>query len=249
MNVPFRLIAVNVAIFALLKIVWLLTPSLGISMESIVGWLALPASWSGVAREPWTIVTYMFTHLDFWHLLVNCLWLAWFGCLLGEVAGGLQVFVNYLAGGITGALLYVSFNSGFLPEADACLIGASSATLAVITATLVSEPGRRVKIALIGIYPLRKLAVAGAVIFLFASLEMAPSQTAAHIGGIVAGGILAVAWRFFHRRHMRLMQQRTRSRLARMELIEKARRNGYSSLTEAEKLSLFNLSAPRRDAY
>ncbi|MBD5225030.1 MAG: rhomboid family intramembrane serine protease [Bacteroidales bacterium] len=248
MNVPFRLIAVNVAVFALMKTVWLLIPSLDISMESVVGWLALPASWSGVAVKPWTVISYMFTHLDFWHLLVNCLWLAWFGCLLQDVAGGRQVIVNYIAGGITGALLYVSFNSGFFPGEDACLIGASAATLAVITATLVSEPGRRVKIALVGIFPLRKLAVAGAVIFLFASLEMAPSQTAAHFGGIIAGGLWALAWRLYHRRHMRLMQQRTRSRLLRMELLEKARRNGYSSLTDAEKLSLFDLSVPRRDA-
>ncbi len=248
MNIPFRLITANVAIFAIMKLVWLLIPSLEISMESVVGWLALPASWSGVARAPWTVITYMFTHLDFWHLLVNSLWVAWFGCLLCEVAGGRQVLVNYLAGGIAGGLFYVSFNSGFFPGADACLIGASAATLAVITATLVSEPGRRVKIALVGVYSLRKLAVVGAVIFLFASLEMAPSQTAAHLGGIVAGGIWAITWRLYHRRHMRLMQQRTRYRLTRMELLEKARRSGYSSLTEAEKISLFNLSAEHRNA-
>lgn len=248
MKAPFRLIAINVAIFAVMKIAWLLTPSTAVSMERIVGWLALPATWGELTAVPWTVVTYMFTHLDFWHLFVNCLWLAWFGCLLGDIAGGRQVAVNYLGGGITGALLYVSFNSGFIPGADACLVGASAATLAVITATLVAEPGRRVKITLIGTFSLRKIAVAGAVIFLLASLEMAPSQTAAHLGGILAGGIWAAVWRLYNRRHMRLMQQRTRSRLARIELLEKARRNGYSSLTESEKLSLFNLSAPRRDA-
>ena len=248
MNVSFRLITVNVIIFALMKIMWQLAPSMNITMEGVVEHMALPATAHEAVINFWTIFTYMFTHLDFWHLLINCLWLAWFGSLLCEIAGARHVMTTYIGGGIAGAIMYVTFNTGFFPTSDACLIGASAATLGEITATLVSEPGKRVKLALMGIFSLRKLAIAGAVVFLLASMEMAPSQTAAHIGGIIAGGIWAVAWRIYNRRNMRIMQQRTRKRLARMELIDKARRSGYSSLTDAEKLTLFDLSTPRRDA-
>ncbi len=231
-----------------MKIMWLLAPSMDITMESAVEYMALPATDLGAAMSPWTILTYMFTHIDFWHLLVNCLWLAWFGSLLCEIAGARHVFINYIWGGILGGVTYVAFNTGFSPASDACLIGASAATLGVITATLVSEPGKRVRLAFIGIFPLRKLAIAGGIVFLFASMEMAPSQTAAHIGGMTAGAIWALIWRLHNRRNLRIMQQRARKRLARMELIEKARRSGYSSLTDAEKLKLFDLSAPRRNA-
>lgn len=229
-----------------MKIVWLFIPSMALTMESVVESLALPATVRGVAEAPWTVATYMFTHLDFWHLLVNCLWLAWFGMLLSEIAGDRHVTITYIGGGIAGAMLYVAFTTGFFPGSDACLVGASAATLGVITAALVSEPGKRVRLAFIGTFALRKLAVAGAVVFLLASLEMAPSQTAAHMGGILAGGIWAVAWRLYNRRNMRVMQQRTRRRLARMELVDKARRSGYASLTDHEKLTLFDMSSERQ---
>ena len=247
-STPFKLIIINVVIFALMKIMWLLAPSLDITMESVVEHMALPATAGEAVKSYWTALTYMFTHLDFWHLLINCLWLAWFGTLLCEIAGARHVALNYIGGGLAGAILYVSFNTGFSPASDACLIGASAATLGVITATLVSEPGKRVRLAFIGTFSLRKLAIAGGVVFLLASMEMAPSQTAAHIGGIISGGLWAVAWRLYNRRNMRVMQQRARRRLARMELIDKARRSGYSSLTDAEKLILFDLSTSRRGA-
>ena len=94
--------------------------------------MALPATAHEAVINFWTIFTYMFTHLDFWHLLINCLWLAWFGSLLCEIAGARHVMTTYIGGGIAGAIMYVTFNTGFFPTSDACLIGASAATLGVI---------------------------------------------------------------------------------------------------------------------
>ena len=37
--------------------------------------LAVPASLQSLLLRPWTLITYMFTHKDFWHILFNVLWL------------------------------------------------------------------------------------------------------------------------------------------------------------------------------
>lgn len=235
------------AVFALLKLLWVCLSAGNPAMEQALAWLALPSQPSEVALVPWTAVTYMFTHIDFWHLLINCLWLGWFGCMLAEIAGMRMMAVTYFAGGLTGAVAYVCVSAWLWPGTDACLLGASAATLAVVTATLIAEPGKRVQFAFIGAFSLRKLAVAGAVVFLLASMEMAPQQTVAHAGGIAAGAFSALLWKIVTRKNMRVMQQLTRRRLDRIELMDKAKRSGYASLTDDERLRLFNLSAGHPD--
>lgn len=244
-----RLAALNFAVFALLKITWTLLPAHLVSMESIVGALALPDSAVDFARRPWTVCTYMFTHIDFWHLLVNTLWLVWFGGLLCDMGGARRFVAAFLLGGAGGALFYLLLVhlgpwSGATPPHGiaSCLIGSSAATMGVIAATMVSAPRRRVQFPFVGSVTLRRMAAVGLVLFLLASMEMAPSQNAAHVGGIVAGVATALVWRRRYSRHTRAMKQQIRYRFERMELVEKARTSGYASLSHAERLKLFDLS-------
>lgn len=246
MSLPIRIVTANVVIFAILKLAWVTMPAHILDMDAVVEALALPATARDFAVRPWTMATYMFTHIDFWHLLVNSLWLAWFGTLLTEIAGRGWALWNFVAGGVAGGVCYLLFSSVAAQPSDACLLGASAATMGVISAAMVAAPGKKVKMALVGTFSLRWVAAAGFVLFLLASLEMAPSQTAAHLGGIATGVISATVWRLHTRRNMRVMQQQARLRLEHHELVEKARQSGYASLTNAEKLQLFNLSSSGR---
>lgn len=221
------------------------------TVPHVVEWLALPAT----ADNPWqhlmSPVTYMFTHIDFWHLLINCLWLAWFGNMLGEVAGKRWVVPVYVCGGIAGAIFYLAFSSVILRDSitpGTMLLGASAATLALIAATIIITPGRRVTLAFIGTFPLKWIAAVAGVIFILAAFEMEPGQTAAHLGGVAAGCLWGAGWQTVTRRKMQRMKKSARQRVGQAALLQKVRRNGYASLTRAEKLTLFNLSRHTPDS-
>lgn len=240
-----RLVLINIAVFLILKLVWLLSPSV-ISVEEMIGALALPATIRSAIAMPWTLITYMFVHVNFWHLLINCLWLAWFGSLLKEIAGTRWLLANFIGGGVTGAICFLIISSISAPASSACLLGSSAAVFAVITATLISAPRKRVTLALIGAFSLRSIAAVGMVLFFLASIEMDPSQTAAHLGGIIFGAAASMIWRARVRKNMEAMKSLTRTRLEQMSLVDKVNRHGYASLSRSEQLQLFNLSATQK---
>jgi membrane associated rhomboid family serine protease len=237
-----RLVIVNIMIFLVLKLLWLFSPAV---VEEMVGVLTLPAAWANAVKVPWTLLTYSFVHVDFWHLLINCLWLAWFGTLLKEIAGTRWVLTNFFAGAIAGALCFIAGSAVYAPQSNASLIGASAAVFAVVSATMISAPSKRVKLAYIGSFSLRAIAAVGMALFFLASLEMAPSQTAAHVGGIAVGVVASLVWRRYTRRHIASMKSVAKTRLEHLSLVEKVNRNGYSSLTREEQLRLFNLTTAR----
>ena len=239
---PIILISISLAVFFLLKILWLMYPE---AVTPAVEFLALPAHpsspWWSHALSP---VTYIFTHIDFWHLLINSLWLAWFGAIFGEVAGKRWIAPLYLAGGCLGGAFYLIFATFFpnaMPE-ETMLVGASAATLAIIAATIIITPGRRVTLMLIGTFPLKWIAAGAGMIFLLASLEMDPGQTAAHIGGLTCGTVWGGLWMLVTRRKMARVRKSARERLDHLALIRKVRTHGYDSLSREEKIALFNLS-------
>ena len=63
--------------------------------------------------RPWTLITYMFTHFNFLHILFNMLILYWFGRIFLQYLTGRQLLTTYLIGGLAGALLYLIFLNGF----------------------------------------------------------------------------------------------------------------------------------------
>src|ERR1039457_102626 len=78
------LILINAGVWILVKVLQVLFflfnhPDVAIADDLITTWLALPAALPSLGSHPWTLVTYMFLHIDFWHILFNMLWLFWFG--------------------------------------------------------------------------------------------------------------------------------------------------------------------------
>ncbi|MDX5326968.1 MAG: rhomboid family intramembrane serine protease, partial [Bacteroidota bacterium] len=70
-----RLILINVGVFVLLLIIKVFAalfqaPGL---LTGIMDWITLPSDPMTFITRPWTLVTYMFTHLDFFHILFNLL--------------------------------------------------------------------------------------------------------------------------------------------------------------------------------
>ncbi len=157
--------------------------------------LAVPANLEVLAKRPWTLITYMFLHVDFIHILFNLLWLYWFGTVFIQELGLKKLLSTYLLGGLTGGILYVVFYNVFpvfegVREGSIAL-GASASVMSVVVATATFQPERRMQLVLIG--PIKIIYIA-LFMFIFTSLVDFSVNTGgkiAHIGGALSGFLFA----------------------------------------------------------
>ena len=157
----------------------------------IVDYLALPADTARLVNQPWTLFTYMFLHLDFFHLLFNMLWLFWFGKIFLEFLTSRQLLAVYMLGGLSGGILYILFYNIF-PVFEKSLemsvaLGASASVMAIVTAISLYVPGYSVQLFLFG-----RIRIFYIALFLFIlDFFMIRSNNAgghiAHIGGAIFG--------------------------------------------------------------
>lgn len=177
-------------------ILWLITINLlvfiGANLAAIMGRVSL-VSLLGVQRaslssQPWTIVTAMFLHVSFWHILANMLTLHFFGRYLVQLVGSRKFLWVYLIGGVMGNIFFVVIASPF-----ATAIGASGAIFAAGGALAVLRPKTPVFI-----FPIpAPIPLIGAVIGGFIILSFFPGIAwEAHLGGLVVG---LIAGYFFRR--------------------------------------------------
>ena len=113
--------------------VFFLQQTLGVSSNIIV-----------LLKKPWTIITYMFTHFDLFHVIINLFWLYFGGKIFISYIDSSNLLPTYIMGGFSGAILYIlSFN--FLPVFDSVkeesvAIGASASVLAILFASATYIP-------------------------------------------------------------------------------------------------------------
>jgi membrane associated rhomboid family serine protease len=190
------LILINTGIWVLTKVAAVFfflmnNPAAETADNWILGLSALPASPVLLSAHPWTLITYMFLHLDFFHILFNMLWLYWFGRIFLEYLNSRQLLTTYLAGGIAGGLVYIlAFNifPRFQPQLDTSLaLGASASVMAIVTAISFYVPKYSIQLLLIGRVKIIWLAVALFVFDFFAIPGSNSGGHLAHIGGAFWG--------------------------------------------------------------
>lgn len=162
-----------------------------------------------------TLITSMFIHAGWLHILGNMLYLFVFGPDVEYVTGFVRFIIFYLMTGIIGGLVEV----WAVPGSHIPTVGASGAIAGVLGAYLVTFPTRTIKtIVPIGCFPLFLRVPAVIVIGLWAALQFlnAGALTTktmteqggigyfAHIGGFVAGLVLIG---FFRIRSARVMRR------------------------------------------
>ena len=193
-----KLIYINLGVFVVVKAVDIVIMMLGIQEANpVVGFLAAYSDWHDLLRHPWGVVTYMFLHQGFLHILFNLLWLFWFGRIFSEYFTGRQLVNVYIGGGLAGALLYIlSFN--VFPVFDgvhSMAIGASAAVYAIVLATAVYVPNYTVYVMFLGQVRIKWIAV----FCVISDLAMLESGNAgghiAHIGGAIFGACYTLALR------------------------------------------------------
>ena len=165
-------------------------------------WAAIPAVIS--SGHGWiTILTAMFMHGGWMHIIGNMVFLWAFGPQVEDSMGHLRYVVFYLLGGLVAMLVQVAAG----PHSTVPTLGASGAIAAVMGAFLVMYPRDEIKsvliivifvkiaripaVLLIGIWFLIQLFNAGQV----ANVQTGGVAYMAHVGGFIFGAATARLWR------------------------------------------------------
>lgn len=243
-----RLLIANIAMF----FVQLAAPSL---MEPLVFVPML------VLSQPWTLVTYMFLHGGFTHLLFNMIGLFFFGPRIESRLGSQRFVTLYVVSGITGALL--SFV--FAPAAG--VIGASAGIFGIMLAFAHFWP--REQIYIWGVLPIeaRWLVVITTMLALWSGFTGSRGGAAdfAHLGGYVgaylylrlirwgsagarfkrkADGAGRVVGRIGNVQRVDLSKVHEVNRDEVNRILDKISAQGLASLTDQERLFLMHFVPP-----
>ncbi len=230
--------------------------------------LGFQPAYPTVFTQPWRLISYMFIHWDFLHILFNMLWLWWMGRSVEETLGPRSFSVIYFGAGILGGLLDSVFALAF---GSALVIGASGAVTGILVAFALLYPTAPIMLFLFPPIQARYF-VAGliAINVLFLGSEDGVARLV-HLGGALGGYLLVKAHQngtdlsmpiryveyLFGKvkpttkkrprnNNMNIVQEaEIVEEVDQTELdgiLEKISRKGYDSLSKEEKRKLFELS-------
>ena len=190
-NILAKLIYINVGLFILIRLMGVIFLLFNIPGISFLQYLQMPSSPELLLYRPWTVITYMFTHFDFLHILFNMLWLYWFGGLFLNFFSERQLGGLYLLGGIAGAVLFMLAYNIFpyfqTVASSSYLMGASASVMAIVFAVSFYRKDLEINLFLIGRVKLIYLALFTLVIDLLAITSDNAGGHIAHIGGALFG--------------------------------------------------------------
>lgn len=272
-----RLILVNVAVFLLLHIAAaanIFTGDRSVE-QAAMALVELPAALMTFATHPWTLVTYMFTQFDVFHILFNMLWLYWFGIFFSDISTSRQLLGLYIAGGLIGGLLFMAA-ANLLPgiSSGATLIGSSASVLAIVAATAILTPDREIGLLFIGGVKLKWIAL---VMVAFDLINLGTGNAGGHIAHL-GGAAVGVAYGIWRRSGVRIAPKRPRQQSAPTlefhprhttthagrpaaaqpattdtseatlnRLLDKIKSSGYGSLSPVERATLLRISEKMRE--
>ncbi|MBC9930490.1 rhomboid family intramembrane serine protease [Chitinophaga qingshengii] len=221
--------------------------------------------------KPWGLITYMFTHVEIFHVFFNLLNLYWFGNLFRGFLGNKRVLPLYLMGGITGGLLYLLCYNLFLPGLASTMIGASASVMCILVACATLMPNYEIGLLFLGNVRLKWLALGLIVLGVISIPHGNLGGIIAHMGGALFGFFYIRAlqsgtdlckpliWLFDAdtRREAKQLQTRAKPKKSPLKVVKKPEDNhqlrldqlldkinekGYNSLSAEEKAWLDKVS-------
>lgn len=193
-----RLIYINLGVFLVFRILNVFFFLSGTPFP-FMDWLALPADFGLLASRPWTLITYMFLHFDFLHILFNLLWLYWMGQIFLTYFDQGKLITIYLLGGIFGGLFYVAGYNLFPVFShivtDSRLLGASASVIAIVTALAVHAPNHSLHLMFIGPVKMKYIALVSVLMYVIGISSTNAGGNLAHLGGACWGVIYVLQLR------------------------------------------------------
>ncbi len=259
----FRLIIINISVCLIVNILVSVFAINGeLNGETIIAdFITLPASLDHLLYRFWTILTYMFVHFGFMHLIGNMLWLYFLGRVFCDLLGSARMTGVYLIGGVCGGILYIAIENMITNNPEGShLEGASAGVMAIVIAAAAFRPDYMM-------FPfgfamkLKWLALISFILTSLIDLNANTGGKVAHIGGALFGFIYGTQMRhgkkflegftnLFRIKKSNLRVEYSRSqrvddtvynerklsiRKQVDEILDKISRSGYDSLNKEEK--------------
>jgi membrane associated rhomboid family serine protease len=231
----------------------------------LIDWFSLKPSFEQLLYRPWTLVTYGFLHVGFFHILFNLLLLYYFGMLFLDFFDGRQFLVYFLLGVMAGGLVYmIAYN--YLPALktkETILVGASAGVTAIVIGIATHIPHYALHFRFIG--SVKLLYIAAVMVVL--DLVQIPAGNAgghlAHLGGALMGYLLTRyldqghgisswwkdQWTFKKKSKLKTVYRSRESNRSKSHepydqeridgILDKISKSGYDALTKEEKDYLF----------
>ena len=272
-----RLIAINIIVYLLGLIIQLLgnitsflyaAPSAQPS-EWIWDWLAVSANIQQLLFKPWTMITSLFVHANFSHILFNMITLYFAGTIFAKYFSDKQLYTVYFIGGIIGNLLYIlSYN--YFPVFESVkeysfAVGASGAIMAILVAIACKVPNYNINLLFLGNIQLKWVAILFVIIDILSIPHENSGGHFAHLGGALFGCCYVMIPYLknssaFHtafktstphtpppyqgrpKSDETYNAERAQYRKRVDEILDKIAKNGYQSLSKEEKEFLFDTS-------
>ncbi len=196
-----KLIYLNLGLFMAVQVVRivLLLSNSPEQYDTFLRYLAIPSNPEVLIRRPWTIITYMFLHEGFIHILFNLLWLYWFGTIFIQELGMKKLVSTYLLGGLVGGLMFVLFYNVFpvfSPVSETAIaLGASASVMAIVVAVATFRPDRKMQLMFIGPVKIGYIAIAMFILTSMVDFSVNTGGKIAHIGGALTGFLFAYYYR------------------------------------------------------
>lgn len=183
-----RLIYINLGVFILFMVLQMLDFLFGWNTGAWLGYYtSIPSDPEAFILRPWTLVTYMFVHRDFWHILFNMLVLFFTGHIFMDFLGDKRVLPLFIMGGLAGALLYLILFYVSPNLSNSTMIGASAGVMAILVAAATKAPGLPVRLFFVLEVPFWVVAV----LFILLDIAQVPVSNSgghiAHLGGALLG--------------------------------------------------------------
>lgn len=255
-----QLIVVNAALYLTINVVG------NLSHLNLLDYFALPISNESFITRFWTLFTFMFTHVEFWHLFWNMVLLYFMAQVFFTIMGQKKMLYLYVMSGICGGALTIILGLIFPASfGNSILIGASASVLGVGAVMAVYAPNYTIYL-----FGLLQLPYKYFYLFIFIlntiiDLSINTGGKISHMGGALFGLTYGLALKngndLFNfslipkkKSKLKVVYNQTtvkpsaasnknNSDEERMNtLLDKISKAGYDSLTRSEKEELFKLS-------
>lgn len=191
-----KIITINVVIFLIINLILTIDEAFLLRHHGtghshwVRNLFILPDDFLSIAKHPWTLITHMFAHQDFFHLAFNMIWFYYGAQLFRQFLGDKRLVYVYILGGLASAaaqVLTTNFIPWFQISIYSGLIGASGAVYAVFIAAAYYRP--MTPVMLFGLFQVKLVYIA---MFLVISdflrlTSLSNVAHMAHLGGALFG--------------------------------------------------------------
>ena len=175
------------------------------SSFSFEDYFALHA-WQSDLYKPWQLITHMFLHGDFSHILGNMFALWMFGSILENVWGPKRFLLFYMLCGVGAAIIHlailsyqlVPLTSQYDRLLNSATLGASGAVFGILIAFVYLFPNTYIYIYFLFPVKAKWLGIAYFAFELYKGIENSAGDNVArwaHVGGALIGFILVYIWK------------------------------------------------------